>query len=306
MTAHFLSLADLGKAGIDAVLARAAVYKKLRGSAEQPRPLVGRAVVLLLEKPSTRTRLSFEVGVQEMGGQLIAVMAQDLQLGRGEPLEDTARMLSRYAHAVVYRTTKHSRLETLAEHCSIPVINGLSDLYHPCQLLADLQTIQQNFDRPLQDLRVVWVGDGNNMAHSWIEAAALLGFELTVACPDGHGPAPQVLQDARKLGGGREARVTADLDAALLGADVVTTDVWTSMGREAETEFRRDAFRAYTVDAACMAKANPGAIFLHCLPAQRGEEVSAEVIDGPSSRVWDEAENRLHAQNALLERLLPR
>lgn len=292
---HFRTLLDLGD-DLSRVLDRARVLKALRGTAEHPASLTGKSVVILLEKASTRTRLSFEVGIKELGGFPITMLAKDSQLGRGEPLEDTAKMLSGYAHAVVYRTHGHDRIETLAAHAKIPVINGLSDLYHPCQLIADLQTVRESFEE-LSGVKVAWVGDGNNMAHSWILAAGLLGFELVLACPPGYTPDPSVLAQA---GGGR-IKLVSDPQEATEGAHVVTTDVWASMGQEDEARARREAFAGFCVDDAMLAKAAPDAIFLHCLPAHRGEEVTGEVIDGPHSRVWSEAENRLHGQKALLE-----
>jgi ornithine carbamoyltransferase len=285
------------------------VLKRLRGTPEHPRPLQGKSVAIVLEKASTRTRVSFEVGVFELGGLPVTLLAKDTQLGRGEPLEDTARMLSGFVHAVVYRTFGHEKVQTLAEHASIPVINGLCDRYHPCQLLADLQAVQE--DLGTEDLRgvpVAWIGDGNNVAHSWINAAALTGLDLRLACPEGYLPDAQVVaraeEVARQTGLGGRITVVRDPVQAARGARVVTTDVWASMGQEAEHAERARVFAPYLVDASLMAHADPRAIFLHCLPAHRGEEVAAEVIDGPASRVWGEAENRLHAQKALLEHLL--
>lgn len=302
MTRHFLTLHDLGRDGLSALIARSAELKRLRGSADHPRPLAGKSVGILLEKSSTRTRISFEVGVHELGGLPITLKTGDIQLGRGESIEDSARMFSRFLHAVVYRTFGHERVELLARNSAIPVINGLSDLHHPCQILADLLTAQETFGR-VGDLKVAWVGDGNNVAHSWIEAASLLGFELCLACPRGYEPDAQVLAAARSTGRGR-IEVCEDADQACRGAHVITTDVWVSMGQEAEAGARNQVFEPFTVDARRMALGAPEAIFLHCLPAHRGEEVSAEVIDGPCSRVWDEAENRLHTQKALLELLV--
>jgi ornithine carbamoyltransferase len=232
----------------------------------------------------------------------VTLISKDTQLGRGEPIEDTARMLSRYVHGAVYRTFGHDRLETLARHASIPVVNGLSDKFHPVQLLADLMTVRECFGPTMDALRVAWIGDGNNMAHSWIAASAVAGFELALACPSGYQPDDKVLTDARRRG----ANICsyARPENALEGASVVTTDVWASMGHETETAERERAFSGFTVDDDAMKRAAEDAIFLHCLPAHRGEEVSASVIDGPQSRVWDEAENRLHTQKALLEWLV--
>jgi ornithine carbamoyltransferase len=302
MTRHFLTLRDLSRDELLALLTRAKELKQLRGSPAHPKPLAGKSVGILLEKSSTRTRLSFEVGVYELGGLPITIKPADIQLGRGETIEDSARMFSRFLHAVVYRTSGHERIVRLAQHASVPVINGLCDLHHPLQLLADLQTVEENLGT-IEGLRVTWVGDGNNVAHSWIEAASILGFELTLACPDGYQPNAEVLAAAAAMGRGK-VRIVASVDEACRGADVVTTDVWVSMGQEGEASARSDVFTDYTVTAARMKLAKERAIFLHCLPAHRGEEVTAEVIDGPWSKVWDEAENRLHSQKALLELLL--
>lgn len=300
MTRHFLTLLDLDRAELARLLERGAELARLRGRAEHPRPLAGKSVVVLLEKASTRTRLSFEVGIAELGGHPLTLISRDTQLGRGEPVGDTARMLSGYAHAVVYRTFAHARVEELAANARIPVINGLSDDYHPCQLLADLMTVRASLGR-LDGVRVAWIGDGNNMAHSWILAAAQTGLSVSLACPEGYEPSRAVVERARTLGA--EVAMVRDPREAARGAHVVTTDVWASMGQEGENETRRVAFADYQVDGKLMSLAHEGAIFLHCLPAHRGEEVAAEVIDGPASRVWEEAENRLHAQKALLELL---
>lgn len=303
MTRHLRTLADLSAEELVEVLDRADELKRVRGTKAHPKPLSGRSVAVLLEKASTRTRLSFEVGIFELGGQPVTLMSKDTQLGRGEPVADTARMLNRYVDAVIYRTFGHDRIDALAKHAKIPVINGLSDSFHPCQVLADLMTIRENNDGRLKDLRIAWVGDGNNMAHSWILAAGILGFELRLACPPQHHPADSVLERGEALGAGN-ITVVDDIEDAVADADVVTTDVWASMGQEDEATERRQAFAGFSVDERVMGLAKRSVIFLHCLPAHRGEEVSAAVIDGPQSRVWDEAENRLHAQKALLERLI--
>ncbi len=302
MTRHFLTVSDLSREELLALLDRAAELKALRGTPDHPKPLQGKSIAVVFEKASTRTRLSFDVGIQELGAHPVTLLSKDTQLGRGEPIEDTAHMLSRYVHGVVYRTYGHDRLEELAKHATIPVVNGLSDKYHPVQLLADVMTIQQSFGPKLDGVRVAWIGDGNNMAHSWIVSAAVAGFDLVLACPSGYQPDEQVLRDARDRGA--EVRVVERPAEALEGARVVTTDVWASMGQESEAAKRRAAFSGFLVDEAAMRGAEPDAIFLHCLPAHRGEEVSASVIDGPQSRVWDEAENRLHTQKALLEWLI--
>jgi ornithine carbamoyltransferase len=302
---HLRTLRDLRSDGVRKVLERAHELKRIRGTPAHPEPLKGKSVAILLEKASTRTRISFEVGIAELGGRPLTIIARDTQLGRGEPLPDTARMLSRYVHAVAYRTFGHDRIERLAAEASIPVINALSDKFHPCQILADLMTIEEHVRTPLEAVRVAWVGDGNNMSNSWIVASALLGFEVRVACPRGYEPALDVLEWAQGDGGLGTVLVTDDPAQAVDGAAVVTTDVWTSMGQEEETHERVAAFEGFQVTSELMAKASPQAIFLHCLPAHRGEEVTAEVIDGPASCVWDEAENRLHTQKAILELLLP-
>jgi ornithine carbamoyltransferase len=302
MTRHFLTISDLNRDELISVLDRADELKALRGTPAHPRPLEGKSVAIVFEKASTRTRLSFEVGIHELGAHPVTLISKDTQLGRGEPIEDTARMLSRYVHAAVYRTFGHDRLEALARHATIPVVNGLSDEYHPVQLLADMMTIRQNFGPSLDGLRVAWIGDGNNMAHSWIASAAVAGFELVLACPQGYQPDTQVVADARAQGA--KIELVEKRDEALDGVSVVTTDVWASMGQEGETDERQKAFAGFIVDDEAMKRAAADAIFLHCLPAHRGEEVSASVIDGPQSRVWDEAENRLHTQKALLEWLI--
>jgi ornithine carbamoyltransferase len=302
MTRHFLTLDDLGRDGFLALLERSIELKFLRGKPGHPRPLAGKSIGVLLEKASTRTRLSFEVGIYELGGLPITLKPADIQLGRGETIEDSARVFSRMLHAVVYRTHGHERVVALAGAASIPVINGLTDLHHPLQILADVLTMKEQLGR-VAGTKVAWVGDGNNVAHSWIEAATLLDFELVLACPDGYQPSPAVLEAGRRRGAGKVTLVS-DAETACRGADVVTTDVWVSMGQEGETQQRNAVFEPYQVDARRFALAAPHAIFLHCLPAHRGEEVTAEVIDGPRSFVLDEAENRLHTQKALLERLL--
>jgi ornithine carbamoyltransferase len=302
LTRHFLTVSDLSGDELLTVLDRAEELKTLRGKPEHPQPLRGKSVAVVFEKASTRTRLSFEVGIHELGALPVTLISKDTQLGRGEPIEDTARMLSRYVHGVVYRTFGHDRLEALARYATIPVVNGLSDRFHPVQLLADLMTIRESFGKSLQGLRVAWVGDGNNMAHSWIESAAVARFELVLACPRGYRPDDQVLAGARQRGA--SVHLVDRPEEALDGAAVVTTDVWASMGQEDEAGARRRAFSTFIVDDAAMKRASANAIFLHCLPAHRGEEVSASVIDGQQSRVWDEAENRLHTQKALLEWLI--
>lgn len=303
MTRHFRTLLDFSPTELLAVLDRAAELKRTRGTPQHPKPLANKSIAVLFDKASTRTRLSFEVGIHELGGQPLIVISKDTQLGRGEPIEDTARMLSRYCHGVVWRTFGHERIEALAATSTVPVINGLSDLHHPCQLLADLMTVREATGGRLYEVEVAWVGDGNNVANSWIHAAASLGMKLRLACPEGYEPPASVLEEARALGRG-SVTIVRDPAEAVRGAHVVTTDVFTSMGQEDEAKARMQAFAGYMVDTKLMSLAEPKAIFLHCLPAHRGEEVSADVIDGPASRVWDEAENRLHTQKALLDVLV--
>lgn len=305
MTRHFRTLLDLDRATLVSILDRAAELRRLRGTPDHPRPLAGKSVAVIFDKASTRTRISFEVGIAELGGHPLIVLAKDTQMGRGEPLEDTARMLSRYCHAAVYRTFGQERIDGLAEVATIPIVNALTDQHHPCQLLADLLAVQDAHGTDWSRVTVAWVGDGNNMANSWIHAAAILGFRLRLACPEGYDPLDAALAEARALSA-CDIAVVRDPKQAVAGAHVVTTDVWASMGQEDEAKARQRAFADFQVDDTLMALAHPDCIFLHCLPAHRGEEVSASVIDGPRSRVWDEAENRLHTQKALLEHLVAR
>jgi len=296
---HFLSIADWTPERLLGTLDLAARLK--RDPTAAGRPLEGRTLAMIFVKSSTRTRVSFEVGTHQLGGQALFLSSRDIQLGRGEPIADTARVLSRYVHGIMIRTFAQADVEALAEHGSVPVINGLTDLLHPCQIMADLQTIREELGPDLGSRVVCWIGDGNNMANSWLNAATRLGFRLRIACPEGYDPDPQIYERGRAAGVVERFRDPAE---AAKGADVVTTDVWASMGQEDEAEERARAFAGYHVDRAIMERAAPGAIFLHCLPAHRGEEVAAEVIDGPASRVWAEAENRLHAQKAILVDLM--
>ncbi len=298
----FLRLTDLSRGEVLALLERAAEWKLLGRSG--PRPLQGMMVGLVFEKASTRTRVSFEVAAWQLGGGAMMLAARDTQLGRGEPIKDTARVLARYLDALVVRTFEHEKIEEMARHADIPVVNALTDSSHPCQVLADLLTISERFGAEAVArgaVEVAWVGDGNNMANSWLEACAVLGFGLRLACPPGYDPDPRLLARA-----GAKARLVRSPREAVAGASVVNTDVWASMGQEAEAEQRRRAFQGYLVDRALLAAAAPGAIVLHCLPAHRGEEIAEDVLEGPQSAVFDQAENRLHAQKALLELLLPR
>ncbi len=298
----FLNLRDLTREELVSLLQRAAEWRTRRES-EAPRPLQGATVALVFDKASTRKRVSFEVAITELGGQPMFLSARDTQLGRGEPLEDTARVLSGYVHGLVVRTFGHEIVERLARASTIPIVNALTDLSHPCQVLADLQTMVSrraggSVER-LSELRLAWIGDGNNVCNSWIEAAGMLGLELAVASPEGFDPDPAFVDFARMSGA--RLRLLRDADEAMDGADVVSTDVWASMGQEADAEARRRAFAGYQVSAARWKRTRAGAIFLHCLPAHRGEEVAPEIIDGPMSAIIEQAHDRLHAQKALLE-----
>ena len=298
----FLSLRDFNRDELISLLAHA---RRLKAGEGAGAPLRGKSLAMVFRKNSTRTRVAFEVGMAQLGGQALFLSATDTQIGRDEPLADTARVLGRYVDGIMVRTFDQGEVEQLAHWAPIPVINGLTDLLHPCQLLADLMTMQEEFGEEvgpeLSGIRVAWIGDGNNMANSWLNAASLLGFELALACPRGFDPDPEIV--ARALAAAPVTFTRSPLEAAQ-GADVVTTDVWASMGQEGEADARRDAFAGYTVDDALMARASAGAIFLHCLPAHRGEEVTRAVLEGPHSRVFREAENRLHTQKALLMALL--
>jgi len=299
MKRDFLTLADVED--WPALWKRAAELKAARARGERTPTLAGKSVALVFEKASTRTRVSFEVGVFDLGGHAVVLSAQGSQLARGEPIEDTARVLSGYCHGIMIRTFAQARVATLARWATVPVINGLTDEHHPCQIASDLFTTLERFGR-IDGLRYAWIGDGNNMANSWIEAAGLLGLDLVVATPETHRPDPEVLAQARARGG--RVELVSDPHDAARGAHVVSTDVWASMGQEAEAEARRLAFRGYCVDGPLLATAAKEAIVLHCLPAHRGEEITGEVLDGPQSAAWQQAENRLHVQKALLERLI--
>ena len=273
--------------------------EQMRKGEYKAKPLAGKSLAMIFMKSSTRTRVSFEVGTWQLGGHALFLSPRDVQLGRGEPIADTARVLSRYVDGIMIRTFAHSEVEELARYASVPVINGLTDLLHPCQILADLLTVKQHLGT-FEGKKIAWIGDGNNMANSWINASYRLGFELVLACPKGYDPDAETL----KREGGKHVTVVRDPAEAAKGADVVNTDVWASMGQEEEQAKREVAFKGFEVDRKMMSLANRDAIFLHCLPAHRGEEVAADVIDGPQSRVWDEAENRLHVQKALMAVLM--
>lgn len=297
-TRHFLSLFDLEAGELQQVLRRAKELKILRQRGEHYAPFPGKVLGMIFEKASTRTRVSFEAGMAQLGGSAIFLAARDTQLGRGEPLEDMARAVSRMVDLIMIRTFAHSTLELFAAHSAVPVINGLTDYNHPCQLLADLQTCNEEFGT-VRGRTVAWIGDGNNMCNSYLKAAMRCDFQLRIAVPPGYEPDETLLRQATD-----RVVLLRDPMQAVKGADVVTTDVWASMGKEEQQDRRERDFHGYQVTAAMLAAAQPGAIFLHCLPAHRGQEVSAEVIDGAQSRVWEQAENRLHAQKALMEFLL--
>jgi ornithine carbamoyltransferase len=289
----FLAIPDYSP---EELLALFDLAERMRKGEYKDKPLAGKSLAMIFMKASTRTRVSFEVGAWQLGGHALFLSPRDVQLGRGEPIADTARVLSRYVDGIMIRTFAHSEVEELAKYADVPVINGLTDLLHPCQILADLLTIRQHLGS-IDGRKVAWIGDGNNMANSWINAAYRLGFDLTLACPEGYDPDRTILERAQKVA---NVRVVRDPGEAVEGADVVNTDVWASMGQEDEQAVREKAFKGYIVDEALMSRAQQDAIFMHCLPAHRGEEVSAAVIDGLQSVVWDEAENRLHVQKAIM------
>lgn len=295
---HFLSLLDLTTAELQWILTRAKQLKAWNKAGVVYEPLRNRTLAMIFEKSSTRTRVSFESGMTQLGGHAMFLSSRDTQLGRGEPVEDSARVLSRMVDCIMIRTFEHKVLEQFAAYSQVPVINGLTDWEHPCQLLADLQTWQE-YRGTVCGRTALWVGDGNNMCHSYINAARLLNFNLRIACPEGYEPDMKLLQAA-----GNSCVIIRDPVQAAENVDLVATDVWASMGQEEEHATRRNAFTDYQVDSALMSRAKPDAIFMHCLPAHRGEEVATAVIDGANSVVWDEAENRLHSQKALLEFLL--
>ncbi len=295
---HFLDLDLIDKTELRQILDHGHAFKQLNGGAVEAigKPLAGKTLAMVFEKPSTRTRVSFELAMKQLGGEVVVISAQESQLGRGEPYADTARVLSHYVDAIMLRTTVKAKLDEMAAYASVPVINGLTDQSHPCQIMADLMTLEEHKGRTRPPV-VAWSGDGNNVAASWIHAAVQFGFELRVATPETLKPAERLRRWAQANG----AKVTflSDPEAAVAGADCVVTDTWVSMGAEASAN-RHNLLAPYRVDERLMALAAPDAVFMHCLPAKRGEEVSAGVIDGPQSVVWDEAENRLHAQKAIL------
>ncbi|MHC4925285.1 MAG: ornithine carbamoyltransferase [Planctomycetota bacterium] len=295
----FLDISDWTREELTASLDLARRIKS--GEVDGSTLLAGKSLAMIFRKSSTRTRVSFEVGMTQLGGHALFISDRDSQMGRGESIGDTAGVLAGYVDGVMIRTFAHEDVTEMAAAASIPIINGLTDLLHPCQIMADMLTIQEEFGPDIRGKTVAWIGDGNNMANSWLNAAYRMGFSLRVACPEGYDPDPAILERAR---GGADILLTRDPAEAAEGADVLTTDVWASMGQEEEAAARMEAFKGFCVDNALMGRGSSDAIFLHCLPAHRGEEVAAEVIDGPRSRIFPEAENRLHAQKSIMVELL--
>lgn len=303
MRKDLLRILDLSGRELRAILASARSWKRRGNRRGASRPLEGKTLAMIFQKASTRTRVSFEVGMTRLGGHALFLSQADTQIGRGEPVRDTARVLSRYVDGIVIRTFLHETAEEMAAWASVPVINGLTDDHHPCQVLADLMTAQER-GIDLRGMKVAFIGDGNNVANSWVEAAHLLGFSLRVACPKGFEPNGRILREASVSGRG-DVRVVRDPAEAAKDADILYTDVWTSMGQEKERRRRLRAFRGYRIDDSLLRAARKGAIVMHCLPAHRGEEITEEAMEGPRSAVFDEAENRMHVQMALLSRLIP-
>lgn len=301
MNKDFLSILDINKIEMEQILSEAKHLKTLKKQGVVHDVLRGKNLAMIFEKSSTRTHISFEVGMNELGGHALFLNARDMQIWRGEEIRDTARAASRYVSGIMIRAYKHSTIEEFARFSTIPVINGLSDLEHPCQLLADIMTMQEHFGST-NDLKVAWVGDGNNVCNSLILSTVLTGYSVTVATPQGYEPSEEIVKKARALGG--KVTLVKSPEMAVKDAHVIVTDTWVSMGDDAEREERLKTFSGYTVDSGLMRHASPDARVLHCLPAHRGEEIADEVMEGGQSLVWDEAENRLHAQKALLVRLL--
>src|SRR3954465_1547030 len=298
MPTDFLAIPDFSRDELESLFA---LSQKMRDGKFKDRPLEGKTLAMIFMKASTRTRVSFEVGTYQLGGHALFLSPRDVQLGRGEPIADTARVLSRYADGIMIRPFAHQDIVELAKYANVPIINGLTDLQHPCQILADLLTVRQHLG-DITKQKYAWIGDGNNMANSWIDAAYSFGLELTVACPQGYEPADHLLERAQKSGA--KVKIVRDPMEAAAGATVINTDVWASMGQEDEQKKREKDFKGFSVTPMMMKRAAKDAIFLHCLPAHRGEEVANEVIEGPQSRVWDEAENRLHIQKAIMAVLM--
>ena len=302
MKKDFLALSQFSKAELDAIFALTKELKKKQKTGVEHHLLKGKTLAMIFEKSSTRTRISFEVGMYQLGGHPLFINGKDSQMGRGEPIKDSARVISRYCDGVMIRTFAQQTVEEFAKYASVPIINGLTDLHHPCQIMADIFTVIEA-KGGYQGLKFAWIGDGNNMANSWIEAAAIFGFDLTLACPEGYDPNAAVLEWARAQGGSRIV-VTRDPKEAAQDADVLNTDVWASMGQEEEQKVREKAFVGFQLNEELLDLAQGNAMVLHCLPAHRGEEISDQVIEGPHSAVWDEAENRLHVQKAIMATLM--
>ncbi len=305
MKRDFLTLDDVTKAELELLLQSAARLKDYLKRGIPHRFLEGRTLGMIFKKPSSRTRVSFEVGMLQLGGHVVFLNDQELGLGVRESVADIGRLFSRYLDGIVIRTFAHEEAEDLARHATIPVINGLTDLHHPCQIVADLLTIQEKLGR-CEGVKVAWVGDGNNVANSWLQGASRMGTHLSLACPRGYWPSPAILHKAQEdaAAGGGSVEVLEDPFQAVKEADIIYTDVWVSMGQEAERRWRLEVFQPYQVNQALLAAAKPTTLVMHCLPAHRGEEITADVIDGPQSIVFDHAENRLHAQKAILQFLL--
>ena len=295
---HFVAISDYGR---EEILGFLELARRLKAGVIEGLPLAGKSLAMIFTKSSTRTRVSFEVGMTQLGGHALFLSSSASQMGRGESIYDTSKVMSRFVDGIMIRTFDHVDVEEMAKHASVPVINGLTDLLHPCQIMADLQTVQAEFGPELEGMPIAWIGDGNNMANSWLNAARVLGLDLRLAIPEGNDPDPAILAAARDA---TSITLTRDPMEAAEGAKMVTTDTWVSMGQEDEAEERIRVFQRYQVTQEVMGRAQPDAIFLHCLPAYRGKEVSEAVIDGPQSRIFDEAENRLHAQKAIMMELM--
>ena len=302
MKKDFLALSQFSKAELDAIFALTKELKQKQKSGVEHHLLKGKTLAMIFEKSSTRTRISFEVAMYQLGGHPLFINGKDSQMGRGEPIKDSARVIARYCDGVMIRTFAQETVQEFAKYASVPIINGLTDLHHPCQIMADLFTVIEH-KGGYQGLKFAWIGDGNNMANSWIEAAAIFGFDLTLACPEGYDPDPNVLQWARTRTVSKIV-VTRDPKEAASDADVLNTDVWASMGKEEEQKIREKAFAGFQLNEELLDLARGNAMVLHCLPAHRGEEISDDVIEGPHSAVWDEAENRLHVQKAIMAMLM--
>lgn len=302
MKRDLLTIQDLKSTEIEYLIKRAFIYKDLKSQDRACCSLKGKILALLFEKPSTRTRVSFEVGMYQLGGNVVCMPPRETQISRGEALSDTARVLSGYVDGIVVRCTTHAHVEEFARYATVPVINGLTDLYHPCQVLSDMVTIVEN-KNGLKGLKVAWVGDGNNMAHSWINAASRMGFDLYLACPKKYEPRADIVRGARRVAKG-EIRLTQDPIKAVRDADIVYTDVWISMGQEDEEKNRRTEFKGYQVNKELLSHAKDDVIVMHCLPAHRGEEITDDIMEGEHSVVFTQAENRLYLQKALLEMFL--